>query len=99
MTRKAPTRTCISCGKSADKRDLLRIVRKPDGSIVCDKDGKAPGRGAYLCRDMTCFADARKRRQLDSKLRAKLSDDDYRRLEEDFCVICASSTERSRDGE
>ena len=49
--REAPTRTCVQCRSSKDKRELLRIVRTPAGHVVFDESGKANGRGAYVCRD------------------------------------------------
>jgi len=47
--RRAPQRTCVACRTTRDKRDLLRVVRAPDGSVSFDASGKAAGRGAYLC--------------------------------------------------
>lgn len=82
--RKIPTRTCIGCSTSSDKRRFVRIVRTPEGHVEVDPSGKANGRGAYLCADPDCFEKARKRRRLDSALRVKLQDDDYARLRRDF---------------
>jgi uncharacterized protein len=54
----APTRTCVQCRESRAKRDLLRVIRRPDGEIVYDSSGKANGRGAYVCHDESCIAGA-----------------------------------------
>jgi hypothetical protein len=48
----------VSCREGRDKRDLLRIVRAPDGTVRYDATGKANGRGAYVCRDEACIAGA-----------------------------------------
>jgi hypothetical protein len=50
-----PQRTCIICRQTKDKRDLLRVVRTPEGDFIIDPTGKANGRGAYLCRQATCW--------------------------------------------
>lgn len=48
--RKIPQRMCVAAGKSRDKKDLLRVVRTPEGQLVLDATGKKSGRGAYVCR-------------------------------------------------
>jgi predicted RNA-binding protein YlxR (DUF448 family) len=53
-----PTRSCVTCHEGRDKRDLLRVVRAPDGKVAYDPTGKAHGRGAYVCREETCIAGA-----------------------------------------
>ncbi len=52
------------------KRDLLRVVRGQDGSIVIDPTGRLPGRGAYLCRDTACWELAARKRSLDHAFKA-----------------------------
>ena len=63
------------CRTARDKRDLVRIVRSPDGRIALDATGRANGRGAYLCRDQACWTGALKRGTLDRALHAPLPDD------------------------
>jgi predicted RNA-binding protein YlxR (DUF448 family) len=82
--RKTPTRTCVACRTSDDKRGFVRVVRTPDGHVVVDPTGKANGRGAYICATPECFAVARQRRRLDAALKVNLRDDDYDRLRRDF---------------
>ena len=53
--RRVPQRTCVGCGEVAGKRELLRIVRSPDGEIELDPTGKRNGRGAYIHRQASCF--------------------------------------------
>ena len=49
-TRKIPMRMCVGCREMKEKRELLRIVKNAEGQISFDRVGKAPGRGAYICR-------------------------------------------------
>jgi predicted RNA-binding protein YlxR (DUF448 family) len=56
MRRKhVPQRTCVACRQVKSKRELVRVVRAPDGKICVDESGKLHGRGAYLCRDRACW--------------------------------------------
>ena len=50
-----PQRTCFVCREKRDKRQLTRLVRTPDGSVLVDPTGKQNGRGAYLCDDLACW--------------------------------------------
>ncbi|HLZ28496.1 MAG TPA: YlxR family protein [Chloroflexota bacterium] len=61
--RHVPQRTCVVCRQTSAKRQLVRIVRTPDGSVRLDPTGKLSGRGAYLCVSPACWqSDARKAR-------------------------------------
>ncbi len=64
-----PIRTCIACRETDEKRDLMRIVRQADGSVLYDAKGKVSGRGAYVCARTECVALAQKRRQLERSLK------------------------------
>jgi predicted RNA-binding protein YlxR (DUF448 family) len=50
-----PQRSCVACRQVKPKRELIRIVRSPEGTVLVDETGKAHGRGAYLCRDRACW--------------------------------------------
>jgi predicted RNA-binding protein YlxR (DUF448 family) len=69
----------VACRTSREKRDLLRVVRAPDGSVGYDASGRANGRGAYVCRDETCISTATGRgglaHALEATLPATLADD------------------------
>lgn len=65
-------RRCIGCAQRRPKEELLRVVRAPDGAIVIDRLGKAPGRGAYLCFHSECLKKALKKRRLEQNLRSKI---------------------------
>jgi predicted RNA-binding protein YlxR (DUF448 family) len=70
--RRFPQRTCVGCRTERQKRDLLRIVRAPDGTIALDPTGRAPGRGAYLCADGSCWSQALKKSAIERALGAPL---------------------------
>ena len=60
MPKKIPMRQCVGCREMKEKRQLIRVVRSPEGEVSLDFKGKKPGRGAYLCPDPACLARARK---------------------------------------
>ncbi len=68
-----PTRTCVACGRSAAKRDLVRVVRTPEGDVLVDAAGKLSGRGAYLCSDPACLRHGVEKGRLARALKATLS--------------------------
>ncbi len=76
-----PVRMCVGCRAHAPKKELIRIVRTPDGQIVADAKGKTPGRGAYICRKAECLQKARKNRALERMLAASISPETYDALE------------------
>ncbi len=75
-----PLRTCVLCQQIRAKRDLVRIVRTPQGQIIVDERGKAAGRGAYLCRNRDCWEKAIARDRLDHALRTRLGVEDKQHL-------------------
>ena len=56
--RHVPQRTCVACRQTNAKRQLVRIVRTPEGSVTIDPSGKRSGRGAYLCDSPECWQSA-----------------------------------------
>ena len=68
-TRHVPQRTCVGCRQVQDKRNLVRLVRTSEGQLVVDDSGKRNGRGAYLCRQRSCWETAIKGEQLGKALR------------------------------
>ncbi|MDD3337042.1 MAG: YlxR family protein [Eubacteriales bacterium] len=73
--RKTPMRMCVGCREMKPKKELLRVVRSPDGVVSLDPSGKKPGRGAYCCYSADCLKRALKQGQLDRQLEVKLSAD------------------------
>jgi len=79
--KKIPMRRCIACREMKGKRELIRVVKSPEGDIFLDKTGRMNGRGAYLCNDTVCFAKARKTRALNREFKMEIPDDIYEKLE------------------
>jgi uncharacterized protein len=75
-------RTCVACRSERQKRELVRIVRAPDGSVALDPTGRAPGRGAYLCADSSCWPVALKKSSIERALSAPLPAELRGRLEQ-----------------
>ena len=69
VQKKIPMRQCLGCREMFPKRELIRVVRSPEGEITLDFKGKAPGRGAYLCGRPDCLKQARKRRAIERAVR------------------------------
>ena len=69
-----PQRTCVACRQVKAKRELIRLIRTPDGDIELDETGKKNGRGAYLCPSTECWEKALSGKQLERTLRLTLND-------------------------
>jgi predicted RNA-binding protein YlxR (DUF448 family) len=78
--RPLPQRTCIACRSTTGKRELIRIVRTPAGSVEIDATGKKAGRGAYLHNSEECWETAIKKDRLSAALKTKVGAEDRRRL-------------------
>ena len=70
---KIPMRMCVGCRQMKPKKELLRVVRSPEGEVSLDPTGKKPGRGAYCCYSADCLKRALKQGQLDRQLEVKLT--------------------------
>ena len=71
--KKIPMRMCVGCREMKPKRELIRVVRSPEGEVSMDPVGKKPGRGAYVCRQEACLMRAIKQRQLERQLEVQLT--------------------------
>lgn len=69
-----PQRTCVACRTVRPKRELVRIVRTPEGEVVVDERGKRNGRGAYLCAQRACWEEALRRGRLGIALKTTLDE-------------------------
>ena len=78
--KKIPMRTCVITGEKLPKKELIRVVRTTDGSVVIDVSGKINGRGAYLKRDIATFEKAQKSKILNKKLEVEIPDEIYEDL-------------------
>ncbi len=82
--RKIPERRCSGCGQSFPKRELIRVVREPDGSVSLDFTGKKSGRGAYVCKKLACFKKARKANRFAASLEVAIPEELLNALEEEI---------------
>lgn len=82
MPKKIPQRTCMACQEKKDKRELVRIVRSPEGEISVDVTGKKPGRGAYICPNLECLNKVIKSKRLERSLETTISQEIYESLKE-----------------
>ena len=80
--RKIPMRTCVVTKEKCEKKDLIRIVRTPEGNVEIDLTGKKNGRGAYLKKDIDVFAKAKKTGILNRILEVEVSDEIFNELNE-----------------
>ena len=71
--KKIPMRMCVGCREMKPKKELIRVVRSPEGVVSMDPVGKKPGRGAYVCRSEACLKRAIKQKQLERQLETSLT--------------------------
>ncbi len=79
--KKVPLRQCVGCQEMTVKKDLLRIVRTPEGSVFLDPTGKKSGRGAYIHPNRDCLAKSVKGKRLERALQHPITDEVYAQLE------------------
>ncbi|MBR2616232.1 MAG: YlxR family protein [Clostridia bacterium] len=80
--KKVPLRRCAGCSEQKEKKELVRVVRTPDGRILVDATGKANGRGVYLCPKKACLQKARKAKRLERSLDTAIPEEVWTTLEE-----------------
>ena len=78
--KKIPLRKCIGCGGMKPKKELIRVVKSPEGEISVDLTGKKSGRGAYICHSKECFLKAQKSKRLEKSFSTQISEDVYNAL-------------------
>ena len=79
--KKIPMRKCLASGESLPKKDLLRIVRTPEGEVKVDTTGKLNGKGAYLKKSLEALEIAKKKNLLSKALEVKVDDEVYKEIE------------------
>ena len=72
--KKQPTRKCLGCMVTFPKKELVRIVRLPDGTVELDLTGKKSGRGAYICKSSACLKKAIKSKRIQNNLEVEISE-------------------------
>ena len=80
MPKKVPMRQCTGCREMKPKRELVRIVRSPEGEVSVDLTGRKPGRGAYVCHDADCLKKAIKTRALSRAFETEVPESVYETL-------------------
>ena len=78
--KKIPMRKCNGCGEQKPKKELVRIVKSPDGEVSLDLTGKASGRGAYICNNAECLKKARKSHRIDKAFEIAIPDEVYEQM-------------------
>lgn len=81
MPKKIPMRQCVGCREMKPKRELIRVVRSPEGELSLDFRGKKPGRGAYVCPNPECLKRARKSNALGRGFSMKIPEEVYDALD------------------
>ncbi len=84
MPKKIPQRQCMGCRERKEKRELIRVVRSPEGDVSLDFHGKAPGRGAYICPNGACLKKAIRSKALERSLEVPIPEEIYARLEQEM---------------
>lgn len=82
MPKKIPMRQCVGCREMKPKRELIRVVKSPEGAVSLDFKGKLSGRGAYVCPQTECLARARKSKALERAFEMQLPAEVYQELEQ-----------------
>lgn len=82
--KKIPMRQCLGCNEHRPKRELLRVVRDPEGNISLDFTGKKSGRGAYICKSVKCLRRAAKSKRIEKNLGCAIPDEVYEKMESEL---------------
>lgn len=82
--RKIPMRKCLGCGENREKRELVRVVRSPEGEISLDLTGKKAGRGAYICKNASCLKKARKAKRIEHAFECSVPEEVYDEMEREL---------------
>lgn len=82
--KKLPLRMCAGCGEHKPKKELVRVVKSPEGDISLDLSGRKPGRGAYICPALECLQKARKARRLEKAFSCQIPEAVYDAMEKEL---------------
>ena len=81
---KTPLRKCLACNQQKEKNELIRVVKNKDGDIFLDFNGKANGRGAYICKDIVCLDKIAKKDGLSRTFKTKVPEEIYTKLRKEL---------------
>ena len=96
--KKIPMRMCVGCREMKPKKELIRVVRGPEGDVSLDPTGKKPGRGAYVCRSGDCLSRAIRQKQLERQLEARMGDETAAALQKTLEELTAQKEAAGTDG-
>lgn len=83
-TKKIPMRQCTGCGMQKEKKELIRIVKTPEGKFLLDDTGRKNGRGAYICKSVDCLCIARKKKSFNRSFQMEVPQEVYDALEKEM---------------
>ena len=84
MEKKVPLRKCLGCMSSFPKKDLVRVLKTPEGAVIIDLSGKKSGRGAYICKNSACLKKALKSKRIQSNLEVEIPENVITELEKEL---------------
>ena len=84
MSKKIPVRRCVGCQEMKGKKEMIRVIRTPEGDFLLDATGKKNGRGAYLCPSRECLDKARKNKRLERSFKQAIPKEVYEALEKEM---------------
>ena len=82
--KKIPMRMCTACREMKPKRELVRVVKTPEGEVKLDLTGKLNGRGAYICKSSECLKKAEKSGAFSRAFSCEISKEIYEQLEKEL---------------
>ena len=82
--KKVPLRMCLGCNEMKPKKELVRVVKSPEGDVSLDLTSKKAGRGAYVCHNIECLKKARKSKRIERAFECSIPDQVYERMEEEI---------------
>lgn len=85
--RKIPMRKCVGCNEKREKKELIRVLKTPEETIILDATGRLNGRGAYLCRNTDCFRKAVRSKGLERSLGVSIPSEVLETLEKEMGEI------------
>ena len=83
-TKKYPQRQCIGCGEMKEKKEMIRVLKTPEGEFVLDATGRKNGRGAYVCRSSECLKKAIRNKGLERSFKMAIPKEVYESLEKEM---------------
>ncbi len=84
MSKKITVRRCVGCQEMKNKKEMIRVIRTPEGEFLLDTTGKKNGRGAYLCPNRECLEKAEKNKGLERSFKQPIPSEVYETLEKEM---------------